>query len=235
MLNFICCTVVAVEIFTMLLMSSNESQAVLGRLFFSPSAATLWRGTPDPTLWLSGSARRPARAPAGPQPGPVQLGDVPGSSALGGAGRVGPGPGPGRARPGPRSGQARAQAGPGGPGRLALPGVSTTGRGGRLRGFPSSGRRAPPALSSPAGVTLLLCLSGVGVSAALTIPRGPLGAGRGRSALPRRRRAARWEPCGAAWLRLRRAPALFFAPSGALAWVEPGPSASPPAGAAGRD
>jgi hypothetical protein len=187
--------------------------------------------------WLSGSARRPARAPAGPQPGPVQLGDVPGSSALGGAGRVGPGPGPGRARPGPRSGQARAQAGPGGPGRLALPGVSTTGRGGRLRGFPSSGRRAPPALSSPAWVTLLLCLSGVGVSAALTvtIPRGPHGAGRGRSALPRRRRAARWEPCGAAWLRLRRAPALFFAPSGALAWVEPGPSASPPAGAAGRD
>ena len=164
------------------------------------------------------------------------------------AGRPGPQPGPSRARSswgtcqGLRhwevragSGQARAQAGPGGPGRLALPGVSTTGRGGRLRGFPSSGRRAPPALSSPAWVTLLLCLSGVGVSAALTIPRGPLGAGRGRSALPRRRRAARWEPCGAAWLRLRRAPALFFAPSGALAWVEPGPSASPPAGAAGRD
>ena len=104
MLNFICCTVVAVKFFTMLLMSSNESQAVLGRLFFSPSAATLWRGTPDPTLWLSGSARRPARAPAGPQPGQVQLGDVPGSSALGGAGRVGPGPGSGRARgPGPAS------------------------------------------------------------------------------------------------------------------------------------
>jgi hypothetical protein len=78
-------------------MISNESQAVLGRLFFSPSAATLCRGTPDPTLWLSGSARRPARAPAGPQPGPVLLGDVPGSSALGGAGRVGPGPGSGRA------------------------------------------------------------------------------------------------------------------------------------------
>ena len=220
MLNFICCTLVAVKFFTMLLMISNESQAVLGRLFFSPSAATLWRGTPDPTLWLSGSARRPARAPAGPQPGQVQLGDVPGSSALGGAGRVGPGPGSGRA---------------GGPEPASTSGVSTTGRGGRLRGFPSSGRRAPPALSSPAWVTLLLCLPGVGVSAALTIPRGPLGAGRGRSALPRRRRAARWEPCGAAWLRLRRAPALFFAPSGALAWVEPGPSASPPAGAAGRD
>jgi hypothetical protein len=123
----------------MLLMSSNESQAVLGRLFFSPSAATLCRGTPDPTLWLSGSARRPARAPAGPQPGPVQLGDVPGSSALGGAGRVGPGPGPGRARPGPRSGQARAQAGPGGPGRLALPGVPTTGRGGAAAGLPEFG------------------------------------------------------------------------------------------------
>jgi hypothetical protein len=171
------------------------------------------------------------------------------------AGRPGPQPGPSRARSSwgtclalrhwevrAGSGQARAQVGPGpgsgrarGPGRLALPGVSTTGRGGRLRGFPSSGRRAPPALSSPAWVTPLLCLSGVGVSAALTIPRGPHGAGRGRSALPRRRRAARWEPCGAAWLRLRRAPALFFAPSGALAWVEPGPSASPPAGAAGRD
>ena len=39
------------EIFlTMLLTSSNESQAVLGHLFFSPSAATLCRRTPDPIL-----------------------------------------------------------------------------------------------------------------------------------------------------------------------------------------
>ena len=116
------------------------------------------------------------------------------------AGRPGPQPGPSRARSSwgtclalrhrevrAGSGQVRAQVGPGpGSGRArgarsrpALPGVSTTGRGGRLRGFPSSGRRAPPALSSPAWVTLLLCLPGVGVSAALTIPRGPLGAGRG--------------------------------------------------------
>ena len=164
------------------------------------------------------------------------------------AGRPGPQPGPSRARSSwgtclalrhrevrAGSGQARAQAGPGARSRLALRGFRRLAGGGRLRGFPSPGRRAPPALFSPARVTLLLCLSGVGVSAALTIPRGPHGAGRGRSALPRRRRAARWEPCGAAWLRLRRAPALFFAPSGALAWVEPGPSASPPAGAAGRD
>ena len=48
-------------------MCSVESQAVLGLLFFSPSVATLRRGTPDPT-WLSGPARRPARASAGPGP-----------------------------------------------------------------------------------------------------------------------------------------------------------------------
>jgi hypothetical protein len=65
--------------------------------------------------WLSGSARRPARAPAGPQPGQVLLGDVPGTSALGGADRVGPGPGSGRA---------------GGPEPDSTSGVSTTGRGG---------------------------------------------------------------------------------------------------------
>ncbi len=126
------------------------------------------------------------------------------------------------------------RAGGAGPEPARTSGVSTTGRG-RLQGFPSSGRQAPPALLSLARVTLLPCLPCVGVSVALTISRGPLGADRGRSALPRRCCAARWEPCGAAWLRLRRAPTLFFAPSSALSWAEPRPLASPPAGAAGRD
>lgn len=68
------------------------------------------------------------------------------------AGRPGPQPGPSRARScwgtclalrhcevRAGSGQARAQAGPGGPGRLALPGVSTTGRGAAAAGLPEFG------------------------------------------------------------------------------------------------
>jgi hypothetical protein len=133
LLNFIRCTLVAVNFLTMLQTSSNESQAVLGRLFFSPSAATLCRGTPDPTLTrLSGSARRPALTPAGPGTGPPAGPDSSRAryrarscwgtcrassdpSALGGAGRIGPGPGSGRA---------------GGPEPASTSGVSTTGRGG---------------------------------------------------------------------------------------------------------
>ena len=180
-----------------------------------PSAA-------EPLTPPFGFPGRPAGRP-GPQPGPVVLGDVPGSSALVGAGRVGPGPGSGRA---------------GGPDPASTSGVSTTGRGGGCGASRVRDAGLRPHCSHPLGVTLLLCLPGVGVSAAWTISRGPAGRSEptgGRSALPRRHRAARWEPCGAAWLRLRRAPAHFFAPSSALAWVEPRPSASPPAGAAGRD
>ena len=60
----------------MRLKMSVGSQAVLGLLLFARAAATLGRGTPDPTLGVPG---RPAGRP-GPQPvpGPVRLGDVPG-------------------------------------------------------------------------------------------------------------------------------------------------------------
>jgi hypothetical protein len=102
------------------------------RLFFfaflQPFRDRLCHGTPDPTLRLSESARRPARA--GPGSGPAPAGGRagllpirgrlvaragPGRArallALGGAGRVGPRPGParawwcgpGRAAPGPCS------------------------------------------------------------------------------------------------------------------------------------
>ena len=152
----------------MLLTSSFEAQAVPGLLFFSPSAATLCRGTPDPTLWRSGSAHRPARAPAGPGPGP------------------GPGPAGGRAGLHPIHGRLGVRAGPGpgpGPGRAQGPartsGFRRQAGGGRLRGFPTSGRRAPPTLFSPARVIQLPCLLCFGVSVALTILRGSLGAGRG--------------------------------------------------------
>jgi hypothetical protein len=48
--------------------------AVLGLLFFSPSAATLCRGILAPNLWLSWSVCRPARVHAGPGPGPGPAG-----------------------------------------------------------------------------------------------------------------------------------------------------------------
>jgi hypothetical protein len=100
----------------MLLTCSNESQAVLGRLFFSPSAATLCRGTPDPPLVFPGRPAGRPRPQPGPAPGPVLLGDVPGFFRSFGTGRCGPG----RARPGLRPGR-----GPGLPrprSRLALRG-----------------------------------------------------------------------------------------------------------------
>ena len=154
------------------LTSSVESQAVLGLLFFSPSAATLCRGTPDPTQsWRSGSAHQPARPQPGQGPvlGPGLVGDVPGffrSMVAWGCG--------------PDRGRVLGRAGPG-PGPTRSSGVSTTGRGGRLRGFPTSGCRAPLTLFSPTRVFLLLSLLCFRVSVALTNLRGLRGAGRGRT------------------------------------------------------
>jgi hypothetical protein len=82
-------------------MFSLGALAVRVLLFFSPSAALLRRGTPDPgpTLRLSGSACRPDWA----RPGPGRTGggtcrDSSVSRTLGGAGRAGPRPDPARAR-----------------------------------------------------------------------------------------------------------------------------------------
>ena len=90
----------------------SGSQAGLPLLFFSPSAAAFFRGTPDPTL---GFPSRPAGRPGpGPGPSPRQPGDVPGFFRSGDAWWRGPGrdaPGPGSclvARAGPRPAPARA-------------------------------------------------------------------------------------------------------------------------------
>jgi hypothetical protein len=111
----------------MLLTSSNESQAVLGRLFFSHSAATLCRGTPDPTLRLSGSARRPALTPAGPSTGPGPAGGRAGLLPILRHWEVRAG-----------SGQALAQAGPGARSLLALRGFRRL-VGGAAAGLPEFG------------------------------------------------------------------------------------------------
>ena len=83
---------------TMLLTRLRGSQAPLPLLFFSPSAAAFFRGTPDPTLGFPSrpaGRRPPARAPAGPGPGlgpgSLQLGDVPGFFRSGDAWWRGPG------------------------------------------------------------------------------------------------------------------------------------------------
>jgi hypothetical protein len=202
----------------------SGSQAGLPLLFFSPSAAAFFRGTPDPTLGFPGRpAGRPGTQP-GPDPGPVLLGDVPGFCRSMIAWSCGPGRGPARARAPGRAG----------PGAGSHDGGFDDRPGWRLRGFPSSGCRAPPALFSPAWVILLLrlpCLVCLLPCCSCAGPRSRPGEG----ALPRRLRAALWEPCGATRLWLLRAPALFFPPSSALARAGPGPSASSPAGAAGRD
>ena len=148
----------------------SGSQAGLPLLFFSPSAAAFFRGTPDPTL---GFPSRPAGRPGpGPGPSPLQPGDVPGFFRSGDAWWRGPGravPGPGSrlgTRAGPRPGPARAR------GFRRLAGTAVAG----LRPY-----RPHPLGRYAVFLSVLACV------------------------LFRRRRAALWEPCCAAWLLLRRA------------------------------
>jgi hypothetical protein len=111
--------------------------------------------------------------------------------------------------------------------------------GGRLRGLPTSGYRASPALSAPFRVAVLPCLLGPvcllsrRCRAATPLPPSPEPDGLGCTALKQthaslgalRRRVAQ----------LRWASALHFAPSSVLPRTGSGLSASSPAGAAGSE
>jgi hypothetical protein len=174
-----------------------------------------------------------AGPPAGPGPSRARTrarsfgGDVPGflRSMFAWTGRAGTRPGTG-----PR---ARAP-GRAGPGAGSHDGGFDDRPGWRLRGFPSSGRRAPPALFSPAWVILLLRLPCL-VCLCLVVPARALGADRGRARCLdafARLSGSLAAPRGYSCAGLRP---LFFASSSALARAGPGPSASSPAGAAGRD
>ncbi len=220
-LHFISCTLVAEKFLTMLLTSSVESQAVLGLPFFSPSAATLCRGTPDPTLGFPGRPR-PARAPAGPGPGPAggRAGLLPIRGRLEVLGR--PGRGPDRAWAGARSRLApqgfRRPAGgaAAGPSNFGRPGSAHTvlTRSGHL-----------VVVSSP----VLLCL----LARRLRARTRELGQGEERYLdAVARLSGSLVAPRGFGRSGLQP---TFFAPSSALARAGPGPSASSPAGAAGRD
>ena len=165
-------------------MVSAESQVVHCLLFFSPSAAALCSGTLDPTLgpWLSRSAHRPARDPAGPEPGSGSrpAGDVPGFfypcslGVLAGSGRASP----------DRSLT-----------RLTLLGVSTGNQGGAAAGPPDFGNRG-------AGLRPH-CLHALGSLRIVSTRSVCLSCRGGGFAAQHRQGAARWEPHGAAWLMQR--------------------------------
>ena len=171
---------------------------------------------------------RPGPQP-GPGPGPACWGTCRASSdpgSLGGV-RAGPGRGPG---PGPVPGPGRAL------GRLALRGFRRQAGGGgcgasRLR---DAGLR--PHCSHPHGSLCrcvcfaLVCLLSRRACAGFSEPAG---GGRAASTPSRGSLGALWRRAALGCAGLR--PPFFFAPSSALAWTGPGPSASSPAGAAGRD
>ena len=169
----------------------------------------------------------------GPQPGPGPglLGDVPGffRSMVAWGVRAGPGLGPG---PGPVPGPGRAL------GRLALRGFRRQ-AGGAAAGLPDFG--------TPGSAHTVLTRTGhsVAVSALLWCvccldERARASRSRpGEGVLPRRLRAALWEPCGAARLWAAPGSGPPFSLLRAVRWPGPGPGrrlpSSSPAGAAGRD
>ena len=172
------------------------------------------------------------------------------------AGRPGPQPGPSRARSRWGTclalrhwevraglGRARAQVGPGpGSGRARGPGSASTSGG--FDDWPGGAAAGLPEFGTPGSARTVLTRSGhsVAVSAwcwcvcCLDDPARASRSRPGRGVLcldaVARLAGSLVAPRGFGCAGLRP---LFFAPSGALAWVEPGPSASPPAGAAGRD
>jgi hypothetical protein len=168
------CTLIAALLHSMLLTPSARRRRFVV-FFLQPFRGRLCRGTPEPHPWPSGPAGRPGFRSCWGRAGPAFSGGAP----VAGRARAGPGPGPGR--PGPD------------PGHL---GVSTVDLG-RLRGVPTLGCWAPPALFPPCWVTH--CLRVCSHCDCRRAARAGLwtGAG-GRDDASTPSGAARWEPHGAA-------------------------------------